>query len=132
MLLVFYQILFLMFIGVCSVSAYWRNPPGVAGLQGGDVGKLCNPGLPGPVGEEGDPGGPGYHGPKGIKGEAGSSFARPPPGEQCRCPRGPDGERGTLYFSIKSFHDRILLGARKKFDKFVLFSALYSLELLHI
>ncbi|XP_028399486.1 collagen alpha-2(I) chain-like [Dendronephthya gigantea] len=90
-----FKVLFLMFIGICSVSANWRNPPGVIGADG-HVGKLCNPGLPGAVGEEGDSGLPGRPGAKGIKGRAGSSFARPPPGELCRCPPGPDGERGEI------------------------------------
>ncbi|CAB4031107.1 Hypothetical predicted protein [Paramuricea clavata] len=85
---VFFQVLFVMFTINTGCSA-WRNPPGLSGVVA-----PCPPGPQGEVGPPGDPGQPGYAGLKGIKGEAATPFARPPPGEKCRCPSGPKGSGG--------------------------------------
>ncbi len=63
--------------------------------RGGQTRQTCRPGPPGPVGHPGDPGYPGYPGLKGFKGEPGSLFTRPTPGEECHCPAGPSGKKGT-------------------------------------
>ena len=68
----------------------WRNPPGASG----EVQAPC-PITQGPMGEPGDPGQPGYPGSKGPEGEPGQSFVRPSPGENCHCPAGPSGKKGT-------------------------------------
>ena len=82
-----------MFVVNSGISSAWRNPPGwgAAGLERAD----CPFGPPGDMGAPGDPGQPGYPGLKGPPGKPGSSFSRPPPGEECKCPTGPPGEKGT-------------------------------------
>ena len=88
----FFQVLFVMFTINTGCSA-WRNPPGVGGAVA-----PCPPGPQGEVGPPGDPGDPGYAGLKGIKGEPATPFARPPPGEECRCPSGPKGIEGIVIY----------------------------------
>ena len=76
-------------------SKQWLVPPDPLRGGGGQTRKTCRPGPPGPVGHPGDPGYPGYPGLKGFKGEPGSLFTRPTPGEECHCPAGPSGKKGT-------------------------------------
>ena len=80
-----------MFIINNGVDSAWRNPPGVGALGG----PVCPPGPDGPVGDPGSPGEPGHPGVKGLRGKPASSFFRPPLGEECHCPIGPEGKKGT-------------------------------------
>ena len=81
-----YQVLLLLFIINVVGSVVIRHFPGVGSLGGPD--------CPGPVGSPGSPGEPGHPGIKGTTGAPASSFFRPPPGEECRCPIGPTGAKG--------------------------------------
>ena len=73
----------------CLATRNFPGPRGEAGEQG-----ACSL----PAGAMGDPGDEGFPGPRGLKGDKGepaSRFDRPRPGEECRCPIGPPGTKGT-------------------------------------